>query len=100
MRMPRNVWLGLAAVAWPLLSGCGTIISHADGQGGVYSGVSADAKLLATVGNETHDIPVVPWAIPFSIFDVPLSAVADTLCLPYVLATAKPDTAAVPGEEK
>ena len=100
MRMPRNFWLVLAAVAGPLLSGCGTILSHADGQGGVYSGASADARLLATVGNETHDIPVVPWAIPFSIFDLPLSAVADTLCLPYVLATAKSDTAGVPDQEK
>lgn len=93
MRMPRNFWLGLAAVAGPLVSGCGTIISHADGQGGVYSGVSADARLVATVGNETHDIPVVPWAIPFSIFDMPLSAVADTLCLPVVLVKGSSSSA-------
>ena len=96
--MPRNFWLGLTAIAGPLLTGCGTIISHADGQGGVYSGVSADAKLLATVGNETHDMPVVPWAVPFSIFDMPLSAVADTLCLPYVLATPKSGAPGVPDE--
>jgi uncharacterized protein YceK len=100
MKVSRNLGLGLVVAAGALLSGCGTIISHADGQGGVYSGVSADARLLATVGNETHDIPVVPWAIPLSIFDMPISAVADTLCLPYVLATAKSDTAAVADQEK
>ena len=90
----------LAAIAAGSLPGCGTIVSYADGQGGVYSGVRADARLLGTVGNETHDIPVVPWAIPFSILDMPLSAAADTLCLPVVLITGNTPACGSPDEEK
>ncbi len=87
MRGLRFIRLCALAVATGLLCGCGTILTYVDGQGGFYSGVRADAALLGTVGNETHDIPVFPFAIPLSITDMPLSAAADTLCLPVVLIT-------------
>jgi uncharacterized protein YceK len=50
-----------------------------------------DARGIASVGDDSHDIPVFPWAIPFCIFDLPLSAVADTVCLPVVLANRPSD---------
>jgi uncharacterized protein YceK len=100
MRFVQKISLVVALAAGGLLSGCCTILSHVDGQGGVYSGVSADARLLATVSDETHDIPVVPWVIPFGILDMPLSAAADTLCLPVVLATTKSHTNSTSGKAK
>jgi uncharacterized protein YceK len=75
------LWLALLG----LCSGCGTIFTHIDDQGGVYSGVRTDGRLLATVDDEHHDIPVFSWVIPLSIFDMPLSLAADTLCLPIDL---------------
>ncbi len=75
-----------------LLAGCGTVLSYADGQGGIYSGVKVDARLIGTIGTEGHDyIPVVPYVVPFSVIDMPLSAAADTLCLPVVLITGAQD---------
>ncbi len=86
MKSVSIIRLSLAALAAGLLSGCGTVLSYADGQGGAYSGVRVDARLLGTIGTEDHDyIPVVPYVIPFSVIDMPLSAAADTLCLPVVL---------------
>lgn len=72
-----------------LCSGCGTVLTHVDGQAGVYSGVRADARLLATMDDKSHDIPVFPWVIPGGILDLPLPLVADTLCLPYDLAISR-----------
>lgn len=80
----RLIFFGLTLLG--LCSGCGTILTHVDGQAGVYSGVRADARLLSTIDDESHDIPVFPWVIPMSIIDMPLSLVADTLCLPFDLA--------------
>ena len=69
-----------------LCSGCGTILAHVDGSvTGPYSGVRLDSHLIASVGKE-HDMPVFPWIIPLSIFDLPLSAASDTLVLPYDLS--------------
>jgi uncharacterized protein YceK len=68
-----------------LCSGCGTILAHVDGSvTGPYSGVRCDSHLIASVGKE-HDMPVFPWIIPLSIFDLPLSLATDTLLLPYDL---------------
>ena len=69
-----------------LCSGCGTILAHVDGSvTGPYSGIRVDSHMIASVGKE-HDMPVFPWIIPFCIFDLPLSAVSDTLVLPYDLS--------------
>jgi uncharacterized protein YceK len=49
-----------------------------------------DVRGIASVGDDdSHDIPLFPWAIPFCIFDLPLSAVADTLYLPVVLVNKR-----------
>lgn len=88
MKSASMIRLSLAVLAAGLSSGCGTVLSYVDDQGGVYSGVKLDAALLGTIGKKGGDyIPVVPYVIPFSVIDMPLSAAADTLCLPVVLIT-------------
>jgi uncharacterized protein YceK len=67
----------LVALLALLTSGCGTIYRHSEGARAPYSGVQFDA---AGVGNIGEPALTVIFAL-----DLPLSAVADTLLLPYDL---------------
>ena len=101
MKSGSIIRLSLAALLAGLFSGCGTVLSYVDEQGGVYSGVKVDARLLGTIGKKGGDyIPVVPYVIPFSIIDLPLSAAADTVCLPVVLITDAHDASDHADEHK
>lgn len=82
-----------------LCSGCGTVNSFANGCPGTYAGVRQDLALLEAYGQPDAVAPEVPlgvdgslgdlWDRVFVSFDVPLSALADSLALPYT-ATANP----------
>ena len=77
--------LGLALLG--LCSGCGTILAHVDDQAnGTYSGVRLDAHAIASVGVQPHDPPSLWIVVPLCIIDIPLSAVLDTLDVPFHLA--------------
>jgi uncharacterized protein YceK len=117
--MARLSNLGLLALAGVCASGCGTVLDtvvRAPGHEGarVYGGVQMDAQAgrecfkesLSSFEKLGYD-PEIPKPFMFfaglcSIADIPLSAVADTLALPFTLATAKPgkpapsNSAAVP----
>ena len=77
--------LNLALVAaLLLLTGCGSLTSRWRGQRGeAYPGVKMDAE------HATHFTTEGEW---IALFDIPLSAVVDTLFLPYDLTG--PDRAA------
>src|SRR5262249_44683538 len=86
------VWACLTAA---LLSGCGTmgnLWSCCSGSGGerVYGGVYKDVKLVAEgVGRGIHPDEEGPWfplaAACLMTFDLPLSAIGDTLTLPLTI---------------
>ena len=89
--------LGLAAVL-VVLTGCGSISSRWRGErGAAYPGV----KLAAESG--THYSTEGEW---ISFFDIPLSAIVDTLFLPYDLskkssaAPASDATGALPAQSE
>jgi|ERR1051325_6279485 uncharacterized protein YceK len=70
--------LNLAAIALLLLAtGCGSISSRWRGASGTYSGVRFDCEQVTHYSTESEVI---------AVFDIPLSAVVDTLCLPYDLS--------------
>ena len=97
-------WIFVAALA--LLPGCGTVSSWASGCRGVYSGVRQDAELLAAYQQPPAIESEVPlgvdawlarsWDTATLAIDVPISAVADALSAPIVLA-AGPTTPEPPG---
>jgi uncharacterized protein YceK len=78
-----------------LCTGCGTICSHnGEGlvKGGVYQGVRFDARVLShsDIGwgkdQEAYDDPsFVGVSICYAVWDLPLSAMADTVVLPVDL---------------
>ena len=73
----------------PCLQGCMTIetLAHSDetqGHGFVYSGVRKDFR--GAFGDEYGPDAAILW--PISICDMPLSAAADTLVLPYTIPKA------------
>ena len=74
--------LNLALVAaLLLLTGCGSLTSRWRGQRGeAYPGVKMDAE------HATHFTTEGEW---IALFDIPLSAVVDTLFLPYDLSGPK-----------
>jgi len=88
-------WMALCA-GLALLSGCGTLSSAASGCGGPYSGVRFDADLLRAYrarGIAAREIPpgvdgwlANAWDSVLVAFDVPLSALADTLGSPVTYA--------------
>lgn len=59
-------------------SGCGTIYQHQNGDAHLYSGVRLDGVAICHVGE--------PGAMLAFLLDLPLSALADTILLPYDLA--------------
>ena len=73
--------LNLVAVALLLLTvGCGSIASHWRGGTGTYQGVRFDYQQVKHHSTESEFI---------AIADMPLSAVVDTLFLPYDLAVGE-----------
>ena len=90
--MSRRAIIGLVAVVLLCGSGCGTManfkIGIKDGQRSlIYGGVRADASLVGGMfsGDSIHGINVF-WYALVTIFDLPLSFVADTLTLPITVA--------------
>jgi uncharacterized protein YceK len=80
------------------LPGCGTINSVASGCPGKYSGVQQDLDLIGAYRSSAATDSEVPigldgqlgnvWDLVFVAFDVPLSALTDTLALPITLRMA------------
>ncbi len=89
--MRRPLLSLLPLLIW--LAGCGTVNSFASGCPGSYGGVRQDLSLLASYGQPDEVAPEVPlgvdgqlgdlWDRVFVAVDVPLSALTDTLALPY-----------------
>ncbi len=58
------------------LNGCSSVMTHTGGQEGYYPGTKASYQLLTN--DETS------WAVkPFVALDMPFTAVADTVLLPW-----------------
>lgn len=73
-----------------LLPGCATVVSINDGE--PYSGVKTDMYGIKDTFNTTKPWYVLPnWAAGIiSAIDLPLSAVADTVVLPYTILRPAP----------
>ena len=83
--MTKWTWVGLAVFLLFFSTGCGTVSSifhpHIDTEFGVYSGLRADWELWNIGYNSDHAfLSGYQW-----MFDMPLSAVADTALLPVTL---------------
>ena len=91
--MRRMLWL-FALLA--LLPGCGTVSSVSSGCSGPWSGVRFDGDLLGAYGAELLAAREVAlgvdgwladgWDTVMVAFDLPLSALVDTLAAPATLA--------------
>lgn len=76
MKMTQNLFLVAAILC---LTGCGSIASRWRGdRGSAYPGVKMDAEHATRYTTEGE------W---IALFDIPLSAVIDTIMLPYDLGT-------------
>jgi uncharacterized protein YceK len=77
----------IASLAAPLLlaGGCGSISSHWNGRHGPYVGVKFDAEQVRRYTDEqdVHESEVI------AALDIPLSAIVDTILLPYDLSVQK-----------
>lgn len=73
----RNVLIKLATFsAVVLLCGCSSVMSHTGGKEGTYPGTRASAAMISD--DETN------WGTKsLAILDMPFTAVADTLLLPW-----------------
>ena len=86
--MVRRTIVGLATL---MLAGCMNIANHCSAVGSVYaySGTVDDAELIAIPFQSTYgaesDIAraYATLLLPFTILDMPLEIVADTITLPY-----------------
>jgi len=82
---------GFAMLA--LCAGCGTVVNHTTDtmtRAGAYSGVRLDADTISYASQTNSEGSYGVWMIPFLAIDMPISAVADTLLLPYDLIKDKP----------
>ncbi|HDW0464174.1 TPA: YceK/YidQ family lipoprotein [Enterobacter hormaechei subsp. xiangfangensis] len=75
--MMRNVLIKLATFSGGvLLCGCSSVMSHTGGKEGTYPGTRASAAMISD--DETN------WGTKsLAILDMPFTAVADTLLLPW-----------------
>ncbi|MDU4269016.1 MAG: YceK/YidQ family lipoprotein [Enterobacter hormaechei] len=75
--MMRNVLIKLASFSGVvLLCGCSSVMSHTGGKEGTYPGTRASAAMISD--DETN------WGTKsLAILDMPFTAVADTLLLPW-----------------
>ncbi|MBE3513572.1 YceK/YidQ family lipoprotein [Enterobacter cloacae complex sp. I2] len=75
--MMRNVLIKLATFSGAvLLCGCSSVMSHTGGKEGTYPGTRASAAMISD--DETN------WGTKsLAILDMPFTAVADTLLLPW-----------------
>lgn len=73
----RNVLIKLATLSGVvLLCGCSSVMSHTGGKEGTYPGTRASAAMISD--DETN------WGTKsLAILDMPFTAVADTLLLPW-----------------
>ena len=79
-RTMKNL-LNLVVIALLLLTvGCGTLASHWRGGTGTYQGVRFDCEQIKHHSTESEFI---------AIADIPISAIFDTLFLPYDLAVGE-----------
>ena len=83
-----NMKIGLAFISLffaVMCTGCSTILTHTGTRDefisfrgeGVYQGVRLDSCVIA------HAAPEDPLMLALAVFDFPLSAIADTILLPY-----------------
>ena len=87
-----KILLNFAAMALLLLTtGCGTLTSHWRGGTGTYQGVRFDCEQIAHHSTESELIAVA---------DIPLSAIVDTLFLPYDLAVDEKEKSADTGDAR
>jgi len=77
-----------------LCSGCGTVMNHTTDtmtRAGAYSGVRLDADTISYASElNSEGKHGAGWMILFLAIDMPISAVAETLLLPYDLTQDKP----------
>lgn len=76
------------ATALGLLTGCSSLAATFGEKpycpdGPVYCGTRVDASLLAAATDESAGVLRALW--PIALIDLPFSAIADTLLLPYTL---------------
>jgi len=90
----RNLFWRFSALSLLLLlgtTGCGTIIAHSKGPlgrppevSGVYQGAKYDCWWLNTYASNDGDLKMEGFLFgPVYFIDIPISAVFDTLLLPY-----------------
>jgi uncharacterized protein YceK len=88
--MTRRGVLWAVSMALPALAGCGTLVNLGQ-QRAVYGGVRSEAVLLSLLPDmaEAAKEGVSPGSVlsgkTFLVADLPLSAVGDTLTLPFTL---------------
>jgi uncharacterized protein YceK len=107
MKQGRAIALLLGIL--PVLSGCGTLRNLPDNRNGadsaprqVYGGVQIDVRSASyCIQDAIGEIPPFPAAAPAVLFalgtytllvDLPVTAIGDTLTLPYVLLAGPGDT--------
>ena len=74
----------IAGLLCIILTGCGTLLTINSGTS--YGGVQADAGGIKNVFAQTPTEIMPHWAEGFlSLVDLPLSAITDTLALPYTI---------------
>lgn len=93
LRMSRNHKAILMLLVIPLAStGCGTIMTLSSNRSEfpqkrkyVFAGVRTDS--WAAFGSEADDVLPL-WVRGMIVLDIPFSAAADTICLPYTIPKA------------
>ena len=84
VRNPKDVLLALSVLACSC-TGCSSIWCHTYPDlrpGGVYLGTREDVRILASPPTAVGDKLPAVLAIPFTIIDLPFSALLDTALLP------------------
>lgn len=84
--MKKTTWISLAALLLFFCTGCGTVASitnqDIETEFGVYSGLRADWELW-NIGYRSEDAVMAGYQW---MYDMPLSAVLDTIYLPITLS--------------
>lgn len=80
--------LATATLLGAVLSGCASFeqrgLADLQPREAFYPGVKADAAVVARTFGEQTDLWNLGWLKSFvAVLDLPLSAAADTICLPY-----------------
>lgn len=76
--MMKNILVVFALLSGVGLSGCSSVMSHTGGKEGIYLGTRASTSMLAS-----NDTGIGMKSL--AVLDLPFTAVADTLLLPWDL---------------